>query len=113
MIHEDRQALICDLAETYRIFDYRSLPMRLVATLSVGLREDSRIMMKLSKRTAPFNTILLAEIADRLGVLINGKQPSARLTEQFFIKENKSSDVKRFGTVDEFNEARDKILRGN
>ena len=36
MIFTDEEALICDLAETYQIFDYRSLPVRTVATLSAG-----------------------------------------------------------------------------
>lgn len=47
MIAKDEDALICDLAETYRIFDYRSLPLKTVATFSVGLRENSRIKMSL------------------------------------------------------------------
>ncbi len=41
MISRDEDALICDLAETYQIYNYKSLPARLVATLSVGLRDDS------------------------------------------------------------------------
>jgi len=43
MIHTDEDALICDLAETYHIFNYRELPPSLAATLSVGLKDDSRI----------------------------------------------------------------------
>ena len=46
MIRFDEDALICDLAETYHIYDYRSLPVKLVATLSAGLRDDSRIKLK-------------------------------------------------------------------
>ena len=46
MIRLDRDALICDLAETYHIYDMRSLPLQTVATLSAGLRDDSRIKMK-------------------------------------------------------------------
>lgn len=44
MVHTDENALICDLAETYHIYDYRSLPVFTVAALSAGLRENSRIM---------------------------------------------------------------------
>ncbi len=43
----DEDALVCDLAETYHIFDMRSLPVTLAATLSCGLRDDSRIKMSL------------------------------------------------------------------
>ncbi|MBQ4177615.1 MAG: hypothetical protein II640_09125, partial [Lachnospiraceae bacterium] len=48
MINADEDALICDLAETYGIFDMESLPVKLVATLAMGLRGDSRIKMKIS-----------------------------------------------------------------
>lgn len=66
MIELDEDALICDLAETYQIYDYRSLPVKLVATLSAGLRDSSRIKMKAAGSTAPLETILLAVIADRV-----------------------------------------------
>ena len=66
MIELDEDALICDLAETYQIYDYRSLPVQLVATLSAGLRDNSRIKLKASGSTAPLDTILLALIADRV-----------------------------------------------
>ena len=36
MIKTDEDALICDLAETYQIYDYKSLPAYMVATFSVG-----------------------------------------------------------------------------
>ena len=66
MIELDEDALICDFAETYHIYDYRSLPVKLAATLSAGLREDSRIKMAASGAPATQNTILLATIADRV-----------------------------------------------
>lgn len=66
MINFDEDALICDLAETYNIYDYRSLPVRLVATLSAGLRDDSRIKLSRAGFTAQQNTMLLAIIADRI-----------------------------------------------
>lgn len=48
MIEEGEDELICDFAETYNIYDYRSFPIELIATLANGLRSDSRIRMKLS-----------------------------------------------------------------
>lgn len=47
MLAADKEALICDLAETYNIYDYRSIPVNLLSTLSVGLRDNARIKMKL------------------------------------------------------------------
>ena len=66
MIDLNEDALICDLAETYHIYDYRSLPVKLVATLSAGLRDDSRIKMAAAEIPATQDTLLLALIADRI-----------------------------------------------
>ncbi len=70
MITTDETALICDLAETYGIFDYEQLPANTVAAFSVGLRQDSRIKMSMSGQKLPFDTILLAGLVDRLSILI-------------------------------------------
>ena len=62
--------LICDLAETYGIYDYEQLPLKTVAALAIGLRDDSRIKMKLSGAKVPTNTLLLAQIADAMNTLV-------------------------------------------
>lgn len=69
MIGLDEDALICDLAETYSIYDYRSLPLRTVATLAAGLRDDSRIKLRAADMTVSQDTILLAAISDRIDAL--------------------------------------------
>lgn len=66
MIELDEDALICDLAETYQIYDYRSLPVKLVATLSAGLRDNSRIKLRAAGVTVSQETLLLGVIADRI-----------------------------------------------
>lgn len=66
----DKSALICDLAETYGIFDYRALPVSLLATLSVGLRDNSRIKMHLAGVKASRAEILAAATVDRLSMLV-------------------------------------------
>lgn len=70
MLNADQDAVLCDLAETYHIYDYRRLPAVSVATLASGLREDSRIKLKLAGELQPLNTMLLAAIADRLTLLL-------------------------------------------
>lgn len=70
MLSEDKDALICDLAETYGIYDYRALPASRLATLAVGLREDSRIKMRLMGAKAPKTDLLLAAMVDRLSMLL-------------------------------------------
>lgn len=72
MLGVDRDAVICDLAETYGIFDYRALPVNLLATLVVGLRDDSRIKMKIGNVMARQDSLLIAAAVDRLSLLVYG-----------------------------------------
>ena len=64
MFNLDKDALLCDLAETYHIYDYRSLPCKMVATFSCGLRENSRIKMKIAGIVPIPEQVLMAAIAD-------------------------------------------------
>ena len=111
-LNED--ALICDLAETYHVLDYRSLPLQLVATLSVGLREESRIKMLASGLHVSQNTLLLASIADRVEMFRygftdaakSGKKPPALLVDALVGDANrKSNGVTKFRTSEEFEAA--------
>lgn len=102
MIEFDEQSLICDLAETYHIYDYRSLPVRLVATLSAGLRENARIRVKASGYKVPLDSLLLAVIADRVGSILTGKSEmpiTNGLTDE---PVNSRSNVKAFRSGADF-----------
>lgn len=68
MIALDEDALICDLAETYQIYDYKQLPLNQVAVFAYGLRDDSRIKQVMSNQIVPLETTLLASIVDRLSL---------------------------------------------
>ena len=70
MLNVDEDAVICDLAETYHIYDYRQLPLQTAAALSVNLRDDSRIKLKISGQKADAKTLLLASIADNMALLV-------------------------------------------
>ena len=70
MISADRTAWFCDMAETYGIYDVRSLPLRTVAALSAGLRDDSRIIMKIRGEKVPRNELLIATVADGVNALL-------------------------------------------
>ena len=69
MVGLDEGALTCDFAETYHVYDWRALPARTAATLAMGLGPDSRIMQKISGARVPFDTLLLAAIADTVRIL--------------------------------------------
>lgn len=69
MLAADRDALICDLAETYHILDMTAIPVPLLATLAAGLRGDSRIRMAMAGETTRTGELLQAAMLDRLTTL--------------------------------------------
>ncbi len=69
MINTDEEALICDLAETYKIFDYRLLPCKAVATFSCGLGSNSRIKMKMANMVITMEEMLLSALVDNTKLL--------------------------------------------
>lgn len=113
MIELDEDALICDLAETYHIFDYRSLPVQLVATLSSGLRDDSRIMLRAAGSTVSMETIILASIADNLSLIRASFSKDAKKPPLFSeaIMGAKDKPVMGFKSASEF-EAKLAQIRG-
>ncbi len=78
MIATDRDALICDLAETYGIYDMRALPVSTLAVLAAGLRDNSRIKIKLSGMKTDQETLLLAMAVDNLRFLSWTKTKAAQ-----------------------------------
>ena len=115
MIDLNEDALICDLAETYQIYDYRSLPVKLVATLSAGLRENSRIRMQAAEAPVSFETMILATIADNLTMLRAGFDKNGRSRKLFLFTEAIQGETKPkvtgFRTVTEFEAALQRIRR--
>lgn len=115
MIREDEEALICDLAETYGIYDYRSFSPEIIAVYAKGLREDSRIKMSISGQRAKVDTLLLAGINDRLSLLLWGNTKDAKrgvnkpkmITDSLLVKEK---DVTVFSSGEDFEKARTSYL---
>lgn len=73
MMRVDKEALECDLAETYGIYDINSLPISKIAIFAKGLRENSRIKKTLGGLPADLNTILLTTITDSVNWLVWSK----------------------------------------
>lgn len=117
MISADRDALVCDLAETYGIFDFRALPVSLLATLAVGLRDDSRIKMRLAGAKVPRSELILAAIVDRLSMLLwaqteDGRKGVNRPRSVFVAiqgDEKKDGPMESFDSADDFESAWTKI----
>ena len=119
MFGVDRDALICDLAETYHIYDYRAFPPHYIAILAVGLRDDSRIKMKISEQRLTLDQVLLASTYDKIAQLVwlNSKdgsegrnRPKSVLLE--LTKEPKESEYKSM-SPEEFEQIREQKLRRN
>lgn len=108
MIALDEDALICDFAETYHIYDFWSLPVVYVATLASGLRENSRIKQKASGLSVDINTILLAHIADNTAINVYFKTEDAQKRVNYptsllkLITKSDIKETKMFATGDEF-----------
>ena len=66
MACNDRDALICDLAETYHIYDMRQFPLSYIATLATRLPMNSRSVQAVNKLPVPFETFLLAQLVDEV-----------------------------------------------
>ena len=69
MVAKCEDELICDFAETYRILDWRGLPLKLAATLAAGLPHEGRVYRMLRGGDEfPMDTILYAAILDQLRI---------------------------------------------
>ena len=68
MIAMDEDALTCDLMETYHITNMDEYSASFVATLAVGLRDDSRIKMQLKGSKLTLEQGLLALLLDALRI---------------------------------------------
>ena len=118
MIQTDKDALICDLAETYHIYDYRKLPPTQVAIFAIGLKDDSRIKMKMSGQLVPMETLLLAGILDRLSILLwrqtkdgqKGRNMPTMVLDTLVAKKSKDSDVIVFSSGEDYEKTRNAIL---
>ena len=69
MLNTDEEALVCDFAEMYRIYNYKEIPCKMAAIYAKGLRENARIKMKLAGVKVTLEDMLLASIADHTKLL--------------------------------------------
>lgn len=119
MAARDEDALVCDMAETYHIFDYRALPLFLAARLACGLREDSRSKMRLAGNRIELRDALLAAILDRVNFLAwaqtrdgqkNRNRPASILDRLMHEPDERETPVVYAGG-EEFEKARKQILQ--
>ena len=68
-----KDELICDFAEYYHIYDMKAFPVRYIAILAVGLREESRTKIKMNNMKLGMQSLMLAKIADNTSFLVWAK----------------------------------------
>lgn len=122
MISTDEDALICDFAEVYHIYDYKSLPVRTAAAFFVGLRHDSRCKMLLAEQKYTFLEMIAVMIYDKLAWLqwaqtkdgAKGINRPEKLAAKLFgsSTERQENEVKGFSSPEEFEAERRKLLEG-
>ena len=119
MLYLDEDSLICDLAETYNIYDYRALSPRLVGVLACGLRDNSRIKMLMSGQKISTDTMLRAGILDRLSILAwqntedgheGRNMPESVLSK--LIGEHKENNTMSFNSGAELEAYRERLING-
>lgn len=124
VIAEYKADMICDLAETYHIYDYKRVPGRLLGTLVAGLGENSRVKKKLFGicKEVPDNMIL-AKILDDIEILkwwrtkdgAKGRNRPEMLTRWMFglsdEKHAQKDDMLLFKTGAEFDKYRARLMR--
>ena len=78
MVSGDEDALNCDFAQYYRVYDWRELPLHTAAALAFGLPAESRSKMQLHGLKASPMMMMLAAATDYLALMLwretkNGK----------------------------------------
>lgn len=113
MIAIDRDALLCDLAETYGVFSFDSVPVLTLATLCAGLRGNSRIRHSIGgyKEVPPEFT--LVHIADALTILLSAFSDKTDVPKLYSdIMSGKREEIKNsgFDSIEAFEAARERII---
>lgn len=113
MIKLDEDALICDLAETYNILDYKKLALNKLAILACGLRDDSRLKLKMSDNILSPNQLLLAGIQDRLSLIVYSKTKDAEKGINYpkLVFDNLENKINGFSSGEDFMKERERIMK--
>ena len=101
------------------MFDYRSLPVPLMATLAVGLRDDSRVKVAASDTRVSGERLLLAAIVDYLAILVWSKTKDGQKNKnkpkslyEALTGKVKEDNIVSYNSPEDFERARERILRG-
>lgn len=122
MMARDEDALICDMAEYYHIYDLRALTVRQLSVLACGLPESARSKVAQSGSSLPPLMTILCGIFDQLSALRwmlsadagKGAEPPPSILSAISgeAKPEKPKALKGYSSGAEFEAARRAILEG-
>ena len=108
--------MLCDLAETYGVYDFNALPVTTIATLAAGLRNDSRIKHKVAKLNEVPAEYTLVHIADALSVLVCGLSGESDklppLYSDVMVGKREIKKQQGFDSIEAFEAARKRFIDG-
>lgn len=111
MIRLDRDALLCDLAETYRIYSLQGWPATTLATFAVGLRADSRIKLLMSGEKYPLRDLVAVATLDQVSLLLWAQTEDAQKGRNkpkpllSVLLKTEDTDLESFQDTDDFETA--------
>ena len=117
----DEDALFCDFAQYYGIYDLSCFSLEKQAALVFGLPEDSRTMRILSGRQVSTDTLLLAGILDQLRVQAWSRSKAAKnhsgkpksIMAALIHPKREADDIVSFESGDDFKRYRESLLKGD
>ncbi len=119
MLREYHDDISCDLAEYYHVYEMKDLSPQKISLFIFGLRRESRLKMKLAKRKASDEELLLSIIADDLNLLVWSKtkdgQHNRHRPKSIFnalMNAEKKDEYREFESGLAFMKERENIMRG-
>lgn len=118
MIALDEDALICDFAEFYHIYNIYEYPPIYIAILTIGLRDNSRIKLKLLGLRVDLEMLLLAHIVDNTAINIWAKTKDAKnninrpksFVELLSKKKESKEKAREFNSGEDFEKERRRLI---
>lgn len=115
----DEDALLCDFAQYYRIYNLDDIPLSKAAVLACGLPPESRTMRKLTGADYSAEQSILMGILDELrnieyayACAHSKRKPKKPKSIFTLLHKKEESEIKAFETGRDFEKARERILRG-
>ena len=114
------EELICDMAETYHVLNWRELPLKTAAILASGLHQESRSMRKLTGQKLSSLEYIQLAILDELRLLVYSRTEDAKTGKNKpksllmkMLRQEEQPKTLSFRTPEEFEARMQKIIKGD